>query len=73
MTLDAFLAHVSPTVARHPLSLAFRTLVLSKAAFLALVRGQTLTLWTSLQKKYQNKVPVSKAQGPLQSIFPPQQ
>jgi len=38
VALDAFLAGVGPAVARHPLPLAARTLVLAETALLALVR-----------------------------------
>lgn len=38
VALDALLTMVGPRIARHPLSLALRTLVLAEAALLALVR-----------------------------------
>lgn len=50
MTLDALLAHIGPAVARHPLALAFRTLVLAEASLLALIRRQALALRSRLRK-----------------------
>lgn len=50
MTLDALLAHIGPAVARHPLALAFRTLVFAEAPFLALIRRQALALRSRLRK-----------------------
>lgn len=51
VTLNTFLSHVSPGVSTHPFSLALGALVFTKAAFLALVRGQTFSFWTSLNYK----------------------
>jgi len=42
VALDALLARVGPAVARHPLALAARTLVLAETALLALVRRHRL-------------------------------
>lgn len=50
MTLDALLAHIRPAVARHPLALAFRTLVFAEAPLLALIRRQALALRSRLRK-----------------------
>ena len=51
VAFDAFLSHVSPAVARHPLPLALRTLVLAETALLALIRSQAFALWSRLQWK----------------------
>lgn len=56
MTFDALLAHISPTVPRHPLTLAFGTFVLSKASFLSLVRCQTFAFWTCLEWVFSSKI-----------------
>ena len=52
LALDAVLRHVGPAVARHPLALALRTLVLSEAALLALVGSQAILARTSLKQEY---------------------
>lgn len=49
VALNALLPHVGPGVPTHPFSLAFRTLVLAKAALLALVWRQTLTFGACLR------------------------
>lgn len=49
VALDALLTVVSPRVARHPLSLTLGTLVLAKAALLALVRRFPFRLWACLR------------------------
>lgn len=51
MALDALLPHVGPGVAAHPLPLALGALVLSEAALLALVWGQSLTLGACLKNR----------------------
>lgn len=51
MALDALLPHVGPGVPAHPFSLALGTLVLSKAALLALVRCQALTFGACLEDR----------------------
>ena len=51
MTLDAFLSHVGPTVAAHPLAFTLGAFVLSEAALLALVGRQALAFWPSLQTR----------------------
>lgn len=48
MALDALLPMVGPRISRHPLPFALRTLVLAKAALLALVRRFAFGLGTSL-------------------------
>lgn len=48
VTLDALLPHISPAVARHPLTLALGTLVLAEAALFALVRRQALAFRSCL-------------------------
>lgn len=50
MTLDAFLAHIGPAIARHPLALALGTLVFAEAPLLTLVRRQALALRSCLWK-----------------------
>ena len=52
VTLDALLPHVGPAVTRHPLALTLRTLVLPKAALLALVRRQPLAFGPSLPNNH---------------------
>jgi len=53
VTLDALLAHISPTVARHPFTFALGTLVFAKAPLLALIRRQALALRSCLWKLHQ--------------------
>lgn len=48
MTFDAFLAHVGPTVTRHPLPLAFGTFVLPETSLLTLIWSQALSFRASL-------------------------
>ena len=48
VTLDTFLAHIGPAVARHPFAFTLWAFVLSEATFLPLVRRQTLALRPSL-------------------------
>lgn len=49
VTLDAFLSHVGPAVAAHPLAFTLGALVLAKTTLLPLVRGQTFALRPSLR------------------------
>lgn len=51
VALDALLPHVGPGVPAHPFSLALGTLVLAKAALLALVWGQPLAFGTCLEDR----------------------
>lgn len=48
MALDAFLAHVGPTIARHPFSFTFGAFVFAKATLLSLIRREAFALWPSL-------------------------
>lgn len=51
VTLDTFLTHIGPGVSTHPLSFAFRTLVLAKASLLPLVGGQSFTFGPGLKRQ----------------------
>lgn len=62
VALDALLPHVGPGVPAHPFSFALGTLVLTKAALFALVRGQTLSFGACLENRKQTQgVRVHKA------------
>lgn len=61
VALDAFLSHVGPAVAAHPLPFALRTLVLAKAALLALVRSEAFPFRTCLWTVF-DVVPLAKTQ-----------
>lgn len=49
VAFDALLTVVGPRVARHPLSLALWTFVLSETALLSLVRSLPFSFWTGLR------------------------
>lgn len=49
MAFDAFLSHVGPGVPTHPLPLAFRALVFTKAPLLALVWSQSFSFGSCLR------------------------
>lgn len=50
VAFDAFLPHVGPGVATHPLPLTLGALVLSEASLLSLVGGQPFTFGSGLQR-----------------------
>ncbi len=55
VAFDAFLSHVGPRVATHPLSLTLGALVLSEASLLSLVGCQPLTFGSGLQEARQRE------------------
>lgn len=59
VTLDAFLSHVGPGVATHPLPLTFGAFIFTEAPLLSLIRGQAFTFGSGLDTNGHNIVSVS--------------
>lgn len=56
MAFDAFLSHVGPGVPTHPLPLALRALVFTKAPLLALVWSQSFAFGSCLRGHVRERV-----------------